>query len=78
MGFEIRVLMGRDFSVQPLCSLCLCGGFILRNFNHRDTEHTEVAQRRTQLPYVDDHFIARYAPQTQAHQYIPGIRKLVR
>ena len=35
--------------MQPLCSLCLCGG--LRVFNHRDTENTEVAQRRT--VYVD-------------------------
>src|SRR6185369_5956472 len=32
-----------DFSVQPLCSLCLCGLYA-RN-NHRDTENTEIAQR---------------------------------
>jgi len=31
------------FSVQPLCSLCLCGES--GNTNHRDTENTEVAQR---------------------------------
>src|ERR1044072_9038505 len=36
-----------DFSVQPLCSLCLCGGFTSRLLNHRDTENTEVAQRRS-------------------------------
>ena len=30
------------FSVQPLCSLCLCGEELV---NHRDTENTEVAQR---------------------------------
>src|SRR4029079_496268 len=29
------------FSVQPLCSLCLCG-----DINHRGTENTEVTQRR--------------------------------
>src|SRR5215212_3263369 len=33
------------FSVQPLCALCLCGSLLLRKNNHRDTEHTEVAQR---------------------------------
>src|SRR6185369_4132028 len=32
------------FSVQPLCPLCLCGDLPC---NHRDTEDTEVAQRRT-------------------------------
>ena len=31
------------FSVQPLCPLCLCGAVLL---NHRDTEDTEVAQRK--------------------------------
>ena len=36
-----------DFSVQPLCSLCRCGEFSLRLLNHRDTENTEVAQRRS-------------------------------
>jgi len=35
-----------DFSVQPLCSLCLGGVFCLEFVNHRDTENTEVAQRR--------------------------------
>ena len=34
-----------DFSVQPLCSLCLCGGSIPSKTHHRDTENTEVAQR---------------------------------
>src|SRR6185503_17164725 len=34
------------FSVQPLCALCLCGKDFCRVINHRDTEHTEVAQRR--------------------------------
>jgi len=33
-----------DFSVQPLCSLCLCG--CLRENQHRGTENTEVAQRK--------------------------------
>ena len=32
------------FSVQPLCSLCLCGGFGQPD-HRRDTENTEVAQR---------------------------------
>ena|SRR5215208_6206855 len=33
------------FSVQPLCTLCLCGSLLLGKNNHRDTEYTEVAQR---------------------------------
>src|SRR6185369_2630691 len=33
------------FSVQPLCSLCLCGGSIRSKTHHRDTENTELAQR---------------------------------
>src|SRR5215212_2000449 len=37
------------FSVQPLCALCLCGSLLLRKNNHRDTEHTEVAQRRSRI-----------------------------
>jgi len=36
----------QDFSVQPLCSLRLCGCCIAHSYNHRDTENTEVAQRR--------------------------------
>src|ERR1044072_4130177 len=31
----------RDFSVQPLCSLCLCRYRNTRYINHRDTENTE-------------------------------------
>src|ERR1700752_3521170 len=38
---------GLDFSVQPRCSLCLCGCCIFHSYNHRDTENTEVAQRRS-------------------------------
>ena len=34
------------FSVQPLCSLCLCGSLRSEINNHRDTENTEVALRR--------------------------------
>src|SRR5215213_364450 len=37
------------FSVQPLCALCLCGSLLLRKNNHRGTEHTEVAQRRSRI-----------------------------
>jgi hypothetical protein len=37
------------FSVQSLCSLCLCGGFFGATSNHRDTESTEIAQRRPKL-----------------------------
>jgi len=33
------------FSVQPLCPLCLCG-LLFFDYNHRDTENTEVAQRK--------------------------------
>ena len=35
-----------DFSVQPLCSLCLCGVFLLGIHRPQDTENTEIAQRR--------------------------------
>src|ERR1700741_173841 len=35
-----------DFSVQPLCPLCLCGVLCSEFINHIDTEDTEVAQRR--------------------------------
>ena len=35
-------------SVQPLCTLCLRGEINLSPINHRDTEHTEVGQRRIQ------------------------------
>src|ERR1044072_8370949 len=38
-----------NFSVQPLCPLCLCGYRNTRYNNHRDTENTEVAQRRVQI-----------------------------
>ena len=37
--------LGFVFSVQPLRTLCLCGGYLLDLFNHRDTERAEVAQR---------------------------------
>jgi len=35
-----------DFSVQPPCSLCLCGFFSWNCFTTKHTENTEVAQRR--------------------------------
>src|ERR1044072_3718960 len=38
-----------NFFVQPLCPLCLCGYRNARYNNHRDTENTEVAQRRVQI-----------------------------
>src|SRR6185295_11515321 len=38
------------FSVQPLCSLCLCGCCNSDSYNHRVTEHTEVAQRNLAKP----------------------------
>jgi len=34
-----------DFSVQPLCPLCLRGWWIPSKPHHGDTEDTEVAQR---------------------------------
>jgi hypothetical protein len=34
------------FSVQPLSSLCLGGSLLLIKDNHRDTENSEVAQRK--------------------------------
>ena len=36
-----------DFSVQPLCSRCLCGVFLLEFINHRDTENTELHREVT-------------------------------
>jgi hypothetical protein len=45
-GFFIGQKIG-CFSVQPLCPLCLCGFTALRQNNHRGTEDTEVAQRRS-------------------------------
>ena len=37
-------------SVLPLCPLCLCGGAVpCAKSNHRDTEDTEVAQRREKM-----------------------------
>ena len=38
-----------DFSVQSLCLLCLCGCFFERFLNHRGTEDTEIAQRRSPI-----------------------------
>src|SRR6185369_14937525 len=38
-----------DFSVQPLCSLCLCGCFYEQFFYHKGTEDAEIAQRRSSL-----------------------------
>src|SRR5262245_3925935 len=45
---EGRLLVAPNsaFSVQPLCPLCLRGYLMWRKRNHRDTEDTEVAQRR--------------------------------
>jgi hypothetical protein len=39
----------RAFSVQPLCSLCLYGGFLWAIVHHRDTENMEAAQRKLKL-----------------------------
>jgi hypothetical protein len=46
-GFARKVSYRPDFSVQPLCPLCLCGCFPEQFTNHKDTEDTEVAQRRS-------------------------------
>src|SRR2546427_13269648 len=35
-----------NFSVQPQCSLCLCGDIAAKDAHHGDTENTEDAQRR--------------------------------
>ena len=44
----------KDFSVQPLCSLCLCGVFYSELIHHQDTENTEVAQRsRSRMLFID-------------------------
>ena len=44
------------FSVQPLCSLCLCRGYYRRILNHRDisehggcTEKTEIGALLTEV-----------------------------
>jgi len=48
-GFSQRLwCLNLDFSVQPLCSLCLRGYRNRQYNNHRDTEDTELSQRRTQ------------------------------
>ena len=39
-------LILKFFSAQPLCSLCLAGDFVDQICNQRDTENTEVAQRK--------------------------------
>jgi hypothetical protein len=36
-------------SVRPLCSLCLCGEYYKAIIHHRDTENTEVTQRKLKL-----------------------------
>ena len=48
------------FSVQTLCSLCLCGDFP-SNINHRDTENTEVAQRNP-IDFYDGMVVAISRP----------------
>src|SRR6267143_5269602 len=35
-----------SISVQPPCSLCLCGDSLVGIIYHRGTENTEVAQRK--------------------------------
>ena len=41
-----------DFSVQPLCPLCLCGCYIAHSYNHRDRD-AEVAQSRVPAAVMD-------------------------
>ena len=44
--FDLCVLHG--FEISSLCNLCvLCVSVVSGLVNHRDTENTEVAQRRT-------------------------------
>src|SRR6185369_4148038 len=38
-----------NYSVQPPCSLCLCGEFCLAVVHHRGTENTEIAQRTIEV-----------------------------
>ena len=38
-----------DFSVPSRCPLCLCGCCVEQFFNHRGTEDTEMAQRRSPI-----------------------------
>src|SRR6185295_14738462 len=50
---EVACIVGKklgSFSVQPQCSLCLCGesGKPV-NSHHRDTDYTDVPQRRTRV-----------------------------
>ena len=44
--FCLQVLLTLMLSVQPPCSLCLCGGHLSLDLHHRDTENTEVAESR--------------------------------
>src|ERR1044072_2876981 len=47
-----------DFSVQPLCSLCLCCD-LSTSYYHRNTENTEVAQRSLLVLTLKDFFQKR-------------------
>ena len=47
------------FSVQPLCSLCLCGYKQVRYSNHRDTETQRLHREENQIttpPDFSNHF----------------------
>ena len=48
-------------SVRPLCSLCLCGEFLLTFVHHRDTENTEDARRISKQPFSEREIISAVA-----------------
>jgi len=57
-----------DFSVQPLCSLCLCGYHFAAKTHHRDTENTENAQRRSGIPTFSAGFSNHDFPKSRQEQ----------
>ena len=47
--YQMELVLVYLISVQPRCSLCLRSGQSLTKNHHRDTENTEVAQRKLTL-----------------------------
>ena len=70
-GFAQRVSIAL-FSVQPLCSLCLCGLFLLGIINHRDTENTEVAQRNQSAETLNEGRFTQYISNLSPHRDVDG------
>ena len=68
------VFLKSDFSVQPLCR---CGCCIEQFLNHRGTEDTEIAQRRTQMLHEKTYLNLLPAAEVQAQRRIRQMRVIV-